>query len=136
MFPSVDKSFIMTIVDLFSRMGEQEGIRTLVDTFYDFMAELPEAQVILELHPDNLTESRQKLYEFLVGWSGGPQLYQEKYGHPRLRMRHAPFPIGDDERDQWMLCMRKALKKSNFDEEITLFLEQRFLHIADFMKNV
>ena len=86
----------------FEQLGGATVIRKLVDDFYDYMSELPEAKVVRELHPADLAESRQKLYEFLTGWSGGPPLYTSKYGHPRLRMRHMPFAIGEAERDQWL----------------------------------
>lgn len=125
----------MPIVNLFEKLGQEAGIRTLADTFYDFMESLPEARTVRELHPQDLTESRDKLYEFLVGWSGGPPLYVEKYGHPRLRMRHMPFPIGVAERDQWLLCMEKAFEKCRLDQEAVEFLRERFSHIADFMRN-
>ncbi|MCB0354225.1 MAG: group II truncated hemoglobin [Bdellovibrionales bacterium] len=123
------------VSDLFERLGRELGIRALIDTFYDFMNELPEAVAIRKLHPDDLSESREKLYEFLTGWSGGPPLYTEKYGHPRLRMRHMPFPIGVAERDQWLLCMEKAFEKCQVDPEVQDFLRERFFQIADFMRN-
>ena len=116
-------------------MGEQEGIRKLVDTFYDYMDTLPEVKIIRDLHDEDLAEARTKFYEFLVGWSGGPQLYQKKYGHPRLRMRHMPFPIVEAERDQWMLCMNKALEDCIKDIPTKEFLSQKFFEIADFMQN-
>lgn len=125
----------MPIVNLYKRLGEQPGIRALVDAFYDRMDSLPEAKEVRDLHPEDLTESRQKLFEFLCGWTGGPQLYSEKYGHPRLRMRHMPFSIGELERDQWMLCMRKAMDDCEIDREARDFLEPRFEQIADFMRN-
>ena len=116
-------------------MGEEEGIRSLVSEFYRLMDELPEAKVIRELHPEDLTLSIEKLGDFLIGWSGGPPVYQEKYGHPRLRMRHMPFPIGDEERDQWMLCMRQALESVGYSKEVVNYLEPKFSEIADFMRN-
>ena len=93
----------------FEQIGGEEKVRALVDRFYDLMATLPEAAGILALHPPDLTSSREKLFLFLVGWLGGPPLYVQRYGHPRLRARHLPFPIGESERDQWLLCMRQAL---------------------------
>ena len=85
----------MALVDLYQRMGEEAGIRRLVTTFYKLMDTLPEAEGIRLLHPEELDESEEKLVLFLSGWSGGPPLYVEKYGHPRLRMRHMPFQIGE-----------------------------------------
>jgi len=90
-------------------LGGADALRRLVDRFYDLMDELPETYGLRQLHPADLTGSRQSLFEFLSGWFGGPSLYIEKKGHPRLRMRHMPFAIGPAERDQWMLCMRSMV---------------------------
>jgi len=126
----------MALVDLYQRMGEEAGIRRLVTTFYKLMDTLPEAEGIRLLHPEELDESEEKLVLFLSGWSGGPPLYVEKYGHPRLRMRHMPFQIGESERDQWLLCMRRALEECIADKEVRDFLDEKFTHIADFMRNM
>lgn len=120
---------------LYKQLGEDSVIKNLVETFYRYMDELAEAKVIRDMHPKDLSESITKLYEFLVGWSGGPPLYMEKYGHPRLRMRHMPFAIGEKERDQWMLCMNKALDDVIVDEKLRAKLSGQFQHIADFMRN-
>ena len=72
---------------------------------------------------------------FLSGWSGGPQLYIEKFGHPRLRMRHMPFAIGAVERDQWLWCMNKAVDESGLDPRVVELLKSRFGEVADFMRN-
>ncbi len=72
---------------------------------------------------------------FLSGWSGGPQLYVQRFGHPRLRMRHFPFPIGTAERDQWLWCMNRALDESQLDPRAVEFLKTRFAEVADFMRN-
>lgn len=125
----------MALHDLYHRMGEERGIRALVEKFYYYMDTLPEADGIRKLHPGNLEESIEKLVLFLSGWSGGPPLYVEKYGHPRLRMRHMPFAIGESERDQWLFCMRRALQECISDEEVRHFLDEKFTHIADFMRN-
>jgi len=126
----------MALVDLYQRMGEEAGIRRLVTTFYQLMDTLPEAEGIRLLHPEELDESEEKLVLFLSGWSGGPPRYVEKYGHPRLRMRHMPFQIGESERDQWLLCMRRALEECIADKEVRDFLDEKFTHIADFMRNM
>lgn len=125
----------MALHDLYNRMGEERGIRALVEKFYYYMDTLPEADGIRKLHPEKLEESIEKLVLFLSGWSGGPPLYVEKYGHPRLRMRHMPFAIGESERDQWLFCMRRALQECISDEEVRQFLDEKFTHIADFMRN-
>ena len=118
--------------------GEQggiENIRNLVETFYDIMSTAPEAAPILALHPADLTSSREKLFMFLTGWTGGPALYIEHYGHPRLRQRHMSFLIGEAERDQWMYCMIKAMHSLNLDEALIQKLAEQFYGVADFMRN-
>lgn len=89
----------------------KEKIRLLVETFYDTMNSDPKAEGLRAIHSADLTEAREKLFMFLTGWTGGPQLYMERYGHPRLRARHMPFAIGETERDQWMYCMISAMHK-------------------------
>lgn len=119
----------------YERIGGAEKVRALVKRFYEIMDELPEAYGIRKLHPASLRGSEEKLYEFLSGWMGGPQLYVEKYGHPLLRQRHLPFPIADSERDQWMHCMKQALQEVVEDEKLRAELTAAFLKVADHMRN-
>jgi hemoglobin len=86
----------------FELLGGVEQVKALVERFYDIMDSDPKAATIRALHPQDLTGSQEKLFMFLTGWSGGPQLYIERYGHPFLRRRHSPFAIGGSERDQWI----------------------------------
>ena len=116
-------------------LGREEGIRALVDRFYDLMDTAPEAATIRPLHAASLKRSREKLFEYLTGWSGGPPLYESKYGHPRLRMRHMPFPIGAKERDEWLWCMERALAETPMADELRQFLWGKFRHLADHMRN-
>lgn len=120
---------------LYTLMGGETGIRALVDRFYDVMDASPEAKDVRVLHAATLKQSREKLFLFLSGWSGGPPLYIEKYGHPRLRQRHMPFSIGERERDQWLWCMNKALDESDYLPAVKEHLKTRFSEVADFMKN-
>ena len=122
-------------LSLYELIGGETGLRTLIDRFYDVMDSAPEAAQIRALHPKSLEQSREKLFMFLSGWSGGPSLYIEKYGHPRLRQRHMPFPIGKAERDQWLWCMDKALAESPFDAQLIEYLKGRFTEIANSMQN-
>ena len=115
--------------------GGTEKIRNLVETFYDIMSTDPQAAPILALHPTDLTSSREKLFMFLTGWAGGPQLYIERYGHPRLRQRHITFSIGEAERDQWMACMIKAMHRMNLEEKLMQKLAEQLYGVADFMRN-
>ena len=124
---------------VYGLLGEEEGIRTLVDRFYVLMDTLPEAADIRAMHPEDLTESAEKLTLFLVGWSGGPPLYMQKYGHPRLRARHLPFPIDDAAAAAWMRCMGLALEERARDGSLEPAVAQKlfdaFLRIAGHMRN-
>jgi hemoglobin len=119
----------------YERIGGEAKVRELVSRFYDHMDELPETYGIRKLHAEDLSGSRQKLYDFLTGWMGGPQLYVEKHGHPMLRRRHLPFAIGESERDQWMHCMQLALDEVVTDEKLRRELYQAFMKVADHMRN-
>lgn len=120
-------------------LGEEAGIRTLVARFYELMDTLPEAAEIRAMHPEDLTESADKLALFLVGWSGGPPLYVQKHGHPRLRARHFPFPIDDAAAAAWIRCMGLALQEraedGSLDPAVAQGLFDAFLRIAGHMRN-
>lgn len=112
-----------------------ETIRQLVETFYDIMDTDPKAAGLRAIHQPDLTEAREKLFMFLMGWTGGPQLYVERYGHPRLRARHMPFPIDESARDQWMYCMIKAMHNLQFEETLMKHIANQLYGVADFMRN-
>ena len=124
-----------SIQSIYERIGGDEGVKQLVKLFYDNMEELPEAKLIRDLHPKDLSSAREKLYMFLSGWLGGPDLYITEFGHPRLRARHLPFPIGTDERDQWLMCMKKALDKLDIDAMFREQLMSSFIQTANHMMN-
>ena len=112
-----------------------ESIRNLVETFYDIMDSDPKVISLRAMHQPDLTETREKLFMFLTGWTGGPQLYIERYGHPMLRKRHLPFPIDESARDQWMYCMIKAMHQLNFEDDLMKKLANQLYGVADFMRN-
>jgi hemoglobin len=116
-------------------IGGAEPLRALVERFYDIMESREEYAGIRSLHPPNTAGSRQKLFMFLSGWTGGPQLYVERFGHPRLRARHLPFPIGVSERDQWLACMNDAMVDTRVPESVRRHLAHAFARTADFMRN-
>lgn len=120
---------------LYDLLGGETGVRSLVDRFYDLMDSAPEARDIRALHAPSLKGSRDKLFMFLSGWSGGPPLYMQKFGHPKLRMRHLPFSIGERERDQWLWCMDRAIDAGEYRPAVVEHLKTRFAEIADFMRN-
>lgn len=116
-------------------LGGEAAVRRLVDRFYDLMDESPELYVIRKLHPQDLSGSRDKLFMFLSGWLGGPQLYVAKHGHPMLRARHLPFPIGTPERDAWMACMKQAMEDCEVEEGMRRWLLNSLSGTADWMRN-
>lgn len=119
----------------FEAMGGEVGVRQLVDRFYDVMDSAPEAAHVRALHATSLKQSREKLFLFLTGWTGGPQLYIQKHGHPRLRMRHFPFAIASRERDQWLWCMHVAIDEHDMPSPLKAMLKEKFADLADHMRN-
>ena len=119
----------------YERIGGADTVRALVVRFYQIMDELPEAYGIRKMHAPHLQSAEDKLFKFLSGWMGGPQLFVEEYGHPRLRARHLPFAIGNSERDQWLLCMNRALGEVVSDVALRRELSEAFAKVADHMRN-
>lgn len=116
-------------------IGGESAIQSLVDRFYFYMDILPEAQCIRAMHQTDLATAKDKLFKFLSGWLGGPNLYIEEFGHPMLRMRHFPFKIGESERDQWMLCMNKALAEISMDPRLHTNIQTALQQLATHMIN-
>ena len=125
----------MTDLSIFDALGGEPALRRLVETFYDAMHEEPAYAGIRAMHPDTLSGSRDKLFWFLCGWTGGPSHYIERFGHPRLRARHLPFRIASDERDQWLGCMDQALTRCEVDPALHQHLMRSFFQTADWMRN-
>lgn len=125
----------MTQSSPFELMGGEPGVRALVDAFYDHMELDPEFAGIRALHPEDLSGSRDKLFWFLCGWLGGPNHYIERFGHPRLRARHLPFPISTAERDQWLACMSRAIADRALDPTVTAWFMSQMQATADWMRN-
>ena len=119
----------------FELLGGEPGVRALVDRFYDLMDLEPAFAGIRALHPTTLDSSRDKLHWFLCGWLGGPDLYVQRFGHPRLRARHLPYAIGIAERDQWMLCMIQAMREQGMPQALMERLAESFMNTADWMRN-
>ncbi len=119
----------------YNLIGGDAQVRALVTRFYDLMEEEPDFYGIRKLHPESLDGSREKLFMFLTGWLGGPPVYTDAFGHPRLRARHLPFAIGSSERDQWMSCMTQAMKGVGIETEMRDRLIASFANTADWMRN-
>ena len=120
---------------IYALIGGAEPLRALVDRFYDLMDLEPEFSLLRSLHPSTLDGSRDKLYWFLSGWSGGPDLFVERFGHPRLRARHLPYAIATPERDQWLRCMAWAMQEVEMEPALQERLLRSFYDTADWMRN-
>lgn len=125
----------MTTITPYEVIGGETAIRTLVNRFYYYMDTLPEAKGIRDIHQADLTSAETKLFKYMTGWLGGPNLYIEEYGHPMLRARHLPFAIGEVERDQWMLCMNKAIDEVPMDPRLKTSLQTALQDLATHMIN-
>lgn len=120
---------------LYALIGGETGVRRLVDRFYSLMDTLPEAKACRDVHPANLDGSAAKLFDYLSGWLGGPQLYVAKHGHPMLRRRHFAAPIGDAERDGWLLCFEQALLDTVANELVRDAIREPVRRLAFHMQN-
>lgn len=125
----------MTDITPYDVIGGEPAIRNLVERFYFYMDTLPEAQGIRAIHQPDLASAKSKLFKFLSGWLGGPNLFIEEFGHPMLRARHLPFAIGTSERDQWMLCMNKAIAEIPMNPILATNLRNALQDLATHMIN-
>ncbi len=106
----------------FQAAGGADGIYDLVSEFYRHMDSQYFAKRIRGMHPEDLASSIDKLYRFLCGWLGGPQLYQERYGEINIPAAHFPFQINSDDSVAWLSCMSLAIKKQNYEPEFAQYL--------------
>lgn len=120
----------------FKAAGEYPGIAKLVERFYDYMENLPETKHIRNMHPADLTESREKLTRFLCGWLGGPKLFSEKYGPIKIPLAHAHLLIEEKERDAWLNCMKKAVDEQPFAEDFKIYLMEQLFVPAERIRTV
>jgi len=119
----------------YEQLGGDERVRALVERFYDLIELEPAYAVIRRLHGPDLGSARNKLYWYLSGWLGGPNLYIERFGHPMLRARHLPFSIGISERDAWLACMKQAMQETQVPAALQEALAGALSRTADWMRN-
>lgn len=120
---------------LYEAVGGEAGVRALTQRFYALMDTLPEAAACRAIHPADLSDSEEKLFEYLTGWLGGPPLYTDKRGHPMLRRRHFAAPIGAAERDGWLLCFTQALEETVPGRQLREIVLAPVTRLADHMVN-
>ncbi|MCU4675884.1 group II truncated hemoglobin [Catenovulum sp. 2E275] len=119
----------------YTLIGGESQVNKLANRFYDIMENDPHAAELLAIHPQPMDSIRQRFFEFLSGWLGGPDLFVEKYGHPRLRARHLPFKVTPHQRDLWMLCMNQALDEVVSHPALKKELQKSFYQLATHMIN-
>ena len=117
------------------RIGEAEGTRRITDAFYDIVEHDPAYARLRALHPADLTDTRQALFEFLSGWLGGPPLYHDNPKRGCIMSAHAGVAIDADLREMWVRAMRQALVDAGLTAEMRAFLDAPFARIAEAMRN-
>jgi hemoglobin len=118
--------------DIYTIIGE-DGFERLVAAFY---RQIPSDDILGPMYPkDDLAGAEGRLRDFLVGRFGGPQRYVEARGHPRLRIRHAPFPIGAAARERWLTLMTRALVETELPPAVDAYLRQFFVAVANMLIN-
>ena len=122
-------------VSAYEALGGEPALMALVARFYDLMASEPAYTALMATHEADTSRARERLFAFLSGRLGGPDLYNQRYGHPRLRMRHQPFAIGPAERDQWVACMDQAMRETGVHELVRALLNEFFTMVAANMQN-
>jgi hemoglobin len=116
-------------------MGGKDVLLKLVERFYFLMDTLPEVEGLRKIHAPDLSHAKSKLFKFLSGWLGGPSLFIQEFGHPMLKRRHFPFAIGSSERDQWMICMNRAMDEVVIDSGLKESLLESLNQLATHMIN-
>ena len=119
----------------FAAAGGFDGIKQLVDAFYNAMEVLPQARTVRDMHSADLTESRDKLTRFLTGWLGGPKLFSEKYGPIRIPVAHRHLDIGPAERDAWLACMQVAVDAQPYQQDFRDYLMAQLYVPAERSRN-
>jgi hemoglobin len=117
-------------------IGGEATVRRLADRFYEIMDTDPDAARIRAMHGQDLASIRQLLFEFLSGWLGGPPLYFKRPEHRCIMSAHRPYAIGDVERDEWMMCMRRAMSECELPADMRALLDQGFLRMTNLFRSV
>jgi hemoglobin len=121
---------------LFEALGGESALRALVNAFYWRMLDAPEYRYLRELHPTDISNAQERLFKYLTGWTGGPPLFVQEFGHPMLRARHLHVAIDRKGRDQWLACMQEALQETIVDAPLREQLYAALAPLADHMRNV
>jgi len=115
----------------YDRIG-RDTLRQMIEYFYEGIRE---DKLLRPMYPGDLEAAELRLFLFLVQYLGGPATYSQRRGHPRLRVRHADYPIDEKARDRWLMHMKSAMEKVQMEEECRKFLWNYFEQTADFLRN-
>lgn len=132
---AVEATQTPSVTTPYELLGGEDGVRRLINRFYDIMNEAHEVHGIRQMHAQDLGPMKEKLFEFMSGWLGGPALYLERHGSICITKAHTPFTIGERERDQWLLCMERALADTGASDTVREMMKQPLYRIADFLRN-
>ncbi|WP_192814382.1 globin domain-containing protein [Rhizobium sp. PDO1-076] len=130
-----EKTVSEETITLYEAIGGDETVKALCRRFYELMDTLPEAARCRAVHPPDLSGSEEKFYDYLTGYLGGPPIYMEKRGHPMLRRRHFVAEIGPVERDEWLLCFRRAMDETIANEKLRDIIWEPVVRLAHHMQN-
>ena len=122
-------------LSLYDMIGGAPKVHAIVDRFYEIMDQDQRAAGIRAMHAPVLSPVRERLFEFLSGWLGGPPLFFQRPDHKCIMSAHRPFRIGGSERDQWMLCMRQALVDCQIADNVRTLLDQPFLRMCEVFRS-
>lgn len=134
-YPCETHSKARNMTNPYQLLGGAAGVRALCEAFYAIMDAQPEAADIRRMHGSDLGPIKEKLYEYLSGWMGGPPLYQLRHGTMCMTKPHQPYAIGAHERDQWLQCMDLALERIGASAEVKAILQGPMARIADAVRN-
>ena len=119
----------------YEMLGADEGVRRLVDRFYCIMDAAPQAQAIRAMHAGDLAPMRERLFDFMSGWLGGPSRYLQRADAKCIVSAHQPFAIGSAESEQWMYCMERALEETGASAEVRGLLIPALRRMAGAFRN-
>ena len=122
-------------ITLYEAIGGEVAVRALTKRFYHLMDTLPEASHCRAVHPADMSGSEAKLYDYLTGYFGGPPLYTDQHGHPRLRSRHFHAAIGPDEVQEWLMCFQLAMEDTIANEKLRAIVWEPIERLAHHMQN-
>lgn len=119
----------------YTMVGGEAGVRRLIERFYDIMDADPAASGLRAMHGADLGPVREKLFEFMSGWLGGPPLYRENRDRKCIVSVHSGYAIDAEARDQWLACMRRAMADIGLPPEVRRYLDEPLVKLADFFRN-